>query len=330
MNRSISRRAWATAAALWALGARAQPARAAVSSIVVPFAGGSTADLGARRFAQAAADAGGPPFVVENLPGASGVIATRELLRRPADGRSVLWANSGLVCTTPLLAPTPVGYDTTRDLVPACIFLRSPQLLFAARDFPADTLDDLRRLARRQQEPFTYVGADVGGANHLAGEVLFQRLGVRATFVPYRNNSHSMIDVAEGRVQLGIYVWNNLAPMLRGDRVKVLAVLSDTRLPAAPQYATVADQGLGAWEMQGWFGLFLPRDTPSAVVAEHERLMQQAQKHRDFMAFATESGQEFMWRGSRDAPAFVESEVERYRALLRRLKLAWNGRPALA
>ncbi|MDP3619380.1 MAG: tripartite tricarboxylate transporter substrate binding protein [Ramlibacter sp.] len=291
------------------------------STLIVPFSAGSLADLLARRYATLLAEASGNTHLIDNLPGGAGVIASRALLRRPADGRTLLWANSGLICNTPLLAKPPLDFDPVTDFTPVCIFAASPFVLFAGRDFPASSLDELQRFARAQAEPVSYVGADVGSANHVAAEVLMQRLGARGMHVPYRNNQQAYLDVSEGRVQVGVFGWNNIAPLVKAGKAKILAVLADKPLLADPGIPTMASQGHGRFDIQGWFGLFALKGTPAVQIAEHEKQMQAMLRNKGFADFLVDAGQEPAFRGHAQAVPFVEAEVDRYRRVLQRLKL---------
>ncbi|MBC7603967.1 MAG: tripartite tricarboxylate transporter substrate binding protein, partial [Ramlibacter sp.] len=175
--------------------AQSQQSSGSVNTFVVPMSPGSVADMLARKMAQHLADATGEPFIVENLPGASGTLAARQVLRRAADGRTLLWGFSGLVCGTPLLSKPPLDFDPTTDFAPICTMSGSPMVLFAGKDFPANDLEELRAFAKTQAEPISYIGNDIGSANHLAAESILQLLGVRGLHVPYRNTAQAFIDV---------------------------------------------------------------------------------------------------------------------------------------
>ncbi|MDB5872232.1 MAG: tripartite tricarboxylate transporter substrate binding protein [Ramlibacter sp.] len=309
------------AMAAWRASAQGFPGAGPVGSLVIPLGPGTLADLHARKFAALLVEATGSPYVVENITGAGGLLAVRQVLRRPADGRTVLWSPSSLI-NTPLLSKTAPEYDPVADFIPVCIFVRSPFVLFAGKDFPANNIDELQKLGKAQAEPLTYVAIDAGSANHLAAEVLLQRLGVRSgTLIPYRNNQQAIIDVSEGRVQLGVLGLYNVAAMLKTGKVKVLAVLADRPLSAAPALPTLLAQGFGGFEMQGWFGLFLARGTPLSIVLDYEKQMQLALKNKGFVDLLVETGQEPVFYGHQEARAFVISETERYRGVLQRLKL---------
>lgn len=316
---NLNRRQFSLALAALPLVAQAQAPRAV--NVIVPLGPGTGGDVCARRFAQVAADQQTFACTVENLPGAGGVIAGREFVKRGPDSRTLLCSTSGMLINTPLMSATPVGFDPLADFVPLCTLSRAPFLLVAGRNFPADNLADLKRLARRQAEPVSCASVDIGSAAHLAPEVLFQRMEIASAHVPYRNIQQAIIDVAEGRVQLGCQPYGTVAALLRSERLKVLAVMADTPLQAAPQLPTVAQQGLGRSEIQGWHGLFVMKGTPAPLVAELERSALQAAQHPAYAALLVDSGQEAWANGGAALRAITEAEIDRARGLIRRLKI---------
>lgn len=318
--RSIRRRHWlASALASGASGAFSQPG--ASGTILLPTSAGSFLDAVGRRHATFLSEATRTQWLVENLPGASGVLAGRQLLARPADGRTLLWATSGLICNTPLLARPPLEFNPATDFVPVSIFLNTPFLLYTSANSPAGNLQELQKLGRSRAEPLTYMPIDLGSANHLAAETLFRRLGVRGTPVTYRNIAQAVLDIAEGRVDLGVTALNSAMPGVRAGRLKAIAILADKPSPAAPGVPTVEAQGFGSFDLKGWSGLFAAKGTPHAAVLEHERLVRTALAAPGQAEFLAELGQEIQVRDHAQSRVFIESELLRNRTLLQDLKL---------
>ncbi|MBI5279177.1 MAG: tripartite tricarboxylate transporter substrate binding protein [Burkholderiales bacterium] len=293
----------------------------ASGTILVPVGAGSQSDTIARRYAALLAGTTRASFIVENLPGAGGVVAGRQLLNRPADGRTLLLATSGAICNTPLLAKPPLDFDPPTDYAPVGTFAHTPFVLFAGKDFAAGTLAELQDFGQKQAHPLSYATVDAGSANHVAGETLLRRLGLRGTHVPYRNLAQAAQDISEGRVQLGVLVWSFVAPLVRAGKVKILSVLSSRPLPVDPALPTVASQGFGAFDVQGWYGLFVAASSPPAMIAEQEKQLQSAIANKGYSDFLTQLGQDVQFRGHAEAKAFVSSEVARYRQVLQQLGL---------
>lgn len=304
-----------------AAGARAQTPAAQALSLILPVSPGAMIDLVGRRLAESLRLATGQTMLVENVPGAGGAVAASQLARRAADGRTLLVGTSGMICIQPLTSKGQLDYDPVVDFAPVCAIARTPFVLFARADYPASNLKELQRLRSGTRDTLLYAGNDPGSANHVAGVVLFGRLGIGATLVPYRQNHQAFVDVVEGRVDLGIYSWQNIAPLVAAGRARILAVLSERALKYAPSIATVSAQGFGSFDIQGWFGLFARKGTAQSTLEEHERHAQRILNDGRFADLLDESGQEPYFLGTRAFRAYVEGQSRRYAELLASLRL---------
>ena len=290
-------------------------------TIVVPFSAGGPADLLARKIAELLTISSGSSVIVENVVGAGGYLAMDEVFSRPRDGATLLLGNSGLLCSAPLLLKMPRGGDPQDTLVPICTTDSVPFLLFASKDFSAGNLTGLRQLFKESSNGLTFATNDIGSANHIAGETVLRRLGLKGIHVPYRNTNQGVIDVVEGRVQLGVFNWQNIHSFLEMDRVKVLAALSDSALELLPQARSVADQGFGKLDIQGWNALFVASRTPQSVVDEYGRKMQSIFVESDIQAFIRRMGNISSFRDQKHSIGFVNEEIQKYRNLLKQYRL---------
>lgn len=308
-------------AAAAAAGVRAQTPAAQPLSLLLPVSPGAMIDLVGRRLAESLRVSTGLTVLVENVPGAGGALAASQLARRAADGRTLMVGTSGMICIQPLTSRGQLDYDPALDFAPVCAIARTPFVLFARADFPAGNLRELQRLRAGATDPVLYAGNDPGSANHVAGVVLFGRLGVGATLVPYRQNHQAFGDVVEGRVDLGIYSWQNVAPLVAAGRARILAVLAERPLKSAPSIATVAGQGFGGFDIQGWFGLFARKGTAQSILEDYERHAERILNEGRFADLLNESGQEPYFLGTRAFRAYVEAQSRRYAELLASLRL---------
>jgi tripartite-type tricarboxylate transporter receptor subunit TctC len=318
--RSITRRTvLAGLAALAGEVAIGQTLRAAGSprSIIVPFPAGFVTDALARRLAELFEEVHGVPFVVENLPGAGGVIAATQLLKRPADGRTLLLAHSGLVCNLPLLAETPLAFNPRQDLVAVCTLADTPPFAFVGKSYPAHSLRELQRVSRGADAPLLFATPAQGGAYHIAGLVLMEKLGIKAEHVPYRDGNQLLADVSEGRVAVGIHSWDTIAPFYQAGRIAVLCSFSEAPFAFAPQVPTPASAGITGVDINGWVGLFVAKGSPPAAVAEYAREVAGFFRTRSLAAFLTARGIHPGYRDPEASKAFVEAEIHRYEQLLR-------------
>jgi len=290
-------------------------------TIIVPLPPGALTDSLARKLAQLMSKAFNSPLIVENIPGASGAIAVNQLLKQPRDGATLLLGNSGVICTTPLLMKGQLEFDPQVDLVPICTTANVIFLLFARNDFSANNLKELQRLYVGRSEHLSYAANAAGSANHIGAEAILQRLGIRGTYVPYNNIGQAIIDVVEGRVQLGIFGFPNISAFLDSGKVKVLCNLSDTPLEALPHIKTVAEQGFGKFDIVGWNALFVANGTPQSIIQGQERVMKSIFDDSDINLYIKKIGNVPAFRNHEDSRIFVHGEIRRYKELLRHYKL---------
>lgn len=317
------RRVLAGLAALTTVSLAAQEAASptGLKTLISPFTSGSSADLLARRIAAAAASRFRSVVAVENHPGGSGLLAVQQLIKSPHNGETLLLANSGLICNTPLLVKPSKGLNPQTDLVPVCIVASAPFFLFAGRQFPAGNLVELQSAFANVPEGLSFAANEPGSANHVAGEVLLRQLKLAALHVPYKNSMQAVIDVAEGRVQVGVFSWQNLAALRQSGALRLLAVLANDRLMVAPDVLSVREQGFGPFTVKGWHGLFAPRDVPADALREQEQKLLPLLRDRDVTMFIGDIGFAPDPRGQAASSAFVATEIQRYRALFETLKL---------
>jgi tripartite-type tricarboxylate transporter receptor subunit TctC len=301
--------------------AQASPPVTHLRTLISPFSPGSAADSLARRLAGAIAVQSNAVVSVENHPGAGGLLAVQQLLKWPRNGEALLMANSGLICNTPLLVKSAKGNNPQIDLTPVCIVAGAPFFLFASRSFGSGTLAELHSSYRDSPNALTFAANDPGSANHIAGEVILRRLNIRGTHVPYKNSVQGVIDVVEGRVQLGVFGWQNISNFVNAGSLKALALLANERLQIAPGVDTVRGQGFGDFRIKGWHGLFASRDVSESSLQGLERMMYLVLRDREMKRFIEEIGFAHDFRGHSESVEFVSSEIQKYRTLFQELKI---------
>jgi len=290
-------------------------------TLVVPFSAGSAVDVVSRKIAQLMPDAPGDAFHVQNVTGGGGVIAVNEVIKRQAMGNTLLMATSGLICNMPHLVKTPVGFSTATDLVPICTLANVPLLLVAPRNSKANNLTQLQALAQQSGQPLTYAATDIGSANHIAGELLLKRLQVQATHVPYRS-PQGMVDLAADRLSFGISSWKSLAPFLERGDLKVLSVLSSTRMKNLPNSLTVQEQGFGRFDQEGWIGLFVAKEATLGFIRECEKKIESCLKDPDFKDIFVNVGLIPAYRNHEESKVFVVSDIKKSKDALQSIGLA--------
>jgi tripartite-type tricarboxylate transporter receptor subunit TctC len=236
--------------------------------MVVGFAPGGGTDVMARALAQALTESLGQPVVVDNRPGASGNIGAGEVVRAAPDGYTVLLAPTSFQTVNPSLFKAP--FDPAKDLTPLAAVGRSPMYIVARPTLPARDAKELVALAKKQPGKLSYASSGPGTPPHLAAELFKQQAGFFATHVPYRGSAPALQDVMASQAD---YVFDpGIAfPHIRAGKVKLLAVTSAKRSPMFPDVPTLAEQGIQGAELDIWWGVWVPNNTPAEVKARLDR-----------------------------------------------------------
>ncbi len=244
-------------------------------TFMVPNGAGGTTDIAARILAEALAPLLGQPVVVENRPGANGVLAAQAVLRAPADGHALLLAYSGYLTGTPAIIPD-LPYQPLRDLAAVAPVMDTPHAVIVHPSVPATTLAELADVARANPG-LEYASTGTGSVQHLGTELWRQLAGVPAlTHVPYRAVGPAIADLLAGRVRLFITTIPPVAGFLRDGRLRALALTDSKRSPTLPDLPTAAEQGMPGLEVVTWNAVFAARPTPAPVLARLGEAAQQA------------------------------------------------------
>ena len=244
-------------------------------TLMVPNGAGGTTDIAARILAEALAPLLGQPVVVENRPGANGVLAAQAVLRAPADGHTLLLAYSGYLTGTPAIIPD-LPYQPLRDLAAVAPVMDTPHAVIVHPSVPATTLAELAAFARANPG-LEYASTGAGSVQHLGTELWRQLADVPAlTHVPYRAVGPAIADLLAGRVRLFITTIPPVAGFLRDGRLRALALTDGKRSPTLPDLPTAAEAGMPGLDVVTWNAVFAGRATPAPVLARLGEAVQQA------------------------------------------------------
>ncbi len=239
-------------AAAWPLAGRAQ---AAPIRILVGAPAGGTTDTMARTLAADMGRVLGRVVVVENRPGAGGNIAAEAVARAPADGQTLLMSFTSHAINASLYPALP--FDPEKDFTPLTMVSTTPAVLVAHPSVPADTLQDLIRLAKSRPGRLNFGIGALGSSVHLAGEAFKMQAGVYIVNIPYRGTAPAVQDVLAGQVDLMFANIGNVQAHLKAGKLKALGVTSPKRLPTMPEVPAISEL-LPGYESSAWFGLFGP------------------------------------------------------------------------
>ena len=247
-----------------AAGAQEWPARPV--TVVVPFAAGGPIDVVARILSPRMSELLGQQVIVDNIPGAGGMVGASRVGKSAADGYTVLLGNQGTHTFSQFLYKKPLYHPVT-DFEAGGLLVSNTKVLIVRKDLAADTLAEFVAYAKANQAKMQYGSAGGGSATHIACVLLNARMGINVTHVPYRGTNLAMQDLIAGRIDFLCDVVSTALPQIRGETVKAIATLSNNRSAVLPNVPTTLEQGLADVDADGWNGFFFPRDTPAAIIA---------------------------------------------------------------
>ena len=245
--------------------AQSYPAKAI--RIVVPYPAGGTSDILARSVGQKLSEAWGQPVVVDNKPGANGNVGADIVAKAAPDGYTLLLADIGSLAISPSVYPT-LPFDPAKDFAPVTMVAYSPHILVVHPSVPVGSVKELVALAKAKPGKLNFAISGVGGAPHLAGVDFALRTGVDWVYIPYKGGAQAIADVAGGQADVTLNGMLATYPLVKGDKLKLLAVSSAKRMSAIPEVPTIAEAGVPGFESGSWQGVIAPAGTPADVVAK--------------------------------------------------------------
>lgn len=272
MKQRVRRIAAATGmvlAAAWSAGPNAAAAQDKYPSrnitVIVPYTAGGSADIMSRTMSQRLADMWGVNLVVDNRPGASGMIGTEIVTRAQPDGYTLLGHTSSYPATAAVRAKLP--FDPAKAIVPLGTIARAPMLLAVNPTVPAKSVKDLIAYAKKNPGKITYGSSGAGGNNHFSGALFGASAGIKLTHVPYKGIAQAVTALAGGEVDMVISSSAALLPMMKANKVRILGVSSLEPSPLFPDLPTIASGGAPGYEYQLWWGLFAPAGMSAERIA---------------------------------------------------------------
>jgi tripartite-type tricarboxylate transporter receptor subunit TctC len=235
--------------------------------VLVPFVPGGNVDITARTVAPALGEVLGQPVIVENRPGAAGLVGAQALLASPADGYTLMMgSNSSLAVAPSLYANWP--YDPQKGIAPITNLAITPFVLAVKNGLPAKTLDEFLKLAREKPGQLTMASGGNGSSNQLVGELFQMMTGVKFSHVPYKGTGAALVDLAGGQVDMLFDQASSTVGNVRGGKIRAIAVASSARQSALPETPTFAEAGLRDFEIDNFTGLVGPAGMPAEAVAK--------------------------------------------------------------
>jgi tripartite-type tricarboxylate transporter receptor subunit TctC len=310
-----------SAAAVFAFAGLASPHAHAFPDkpirVVIGFPAGGPLDQHARLLADRLGQQLGQSVLIDYRAGAGGSIGAQEVMRAPADGHTLMLANTGVMVINPAVY-TKLPYATLRDFAPVARTAMQPLALLVTPGLPVQTLAEFLAYARAQPIRVNYGSAGNGGISHLVPEMFKAATGIQMTHIPYRGSAPAFTDLMAGQVQFMAESVPQAAAYHRQGKVRVLAVTSRERSAALPEVPTVDESGFRDFVVVGFYGFLAPSATPAPVLevlgAAFGRVLQQP----DVQKRMTEQGADPAFLGPAEFRRYLADEAPRWAEAVRR------------
>lgn len=318
MTRRIAALWLATLLVVAATPAFAQTYPSSPIRILVGFGPGSTADTLARLVGKHMEQTFGQPVVVENRPGNSSMIAAETVARAAPDGTTLFMAT---VAQTLNPAQTKSGFDLSKQMTPIALLGVVPNMLVAHPDVPVKDLKELVALAKAKPDSLTFGTSGAGTASHLAAELFNQKAGTKILAAHYQGGSNqALTDLLAGRITLMFNVAATLAPHVKADKLKAIAIAQPKRAGIAPDLPTMAEAGMPGFDAGIWIGLLAPAGTPADVVDKLSKAANDALKTEVVTKAMATQGIDRLGGTPQEFDAFIRADIDKWNALLAGMK----------
>lgn len=287
--------------------------------IVVPLAAGGANDTVARIVAQKLTESLGKPVVVDNRPGGATNIGTEIVAQSRADGHTLLVTNSSAMANVSLYRSLP--FDFQRDFAPITQIAATSLVLCVHPSLPARSVKELIALARARPGQLTYGSGGIGGPTWVAGALFESLAGVQFVHVPYKGGGQAITDVLGGQITMSFSGTVTALPHIRNDKLRPLGLTATKRLAVLPGIPTIAEAGLPAYEVTGWFSLFAPSATPQDIIARLNAETVMVLGQADVRERLVNLGLEVVGSTPQQLGALVAKEIEVYGKIIRANKI---------
>ena len=302
----------AAAAVSAAAGAQTWPAKPV--RLVVPYTPGASNDTLSRATAQSMAPLLGQSIVIDNRPGAGGMIGAENVARAEPDGYSILNVQASFATNVAIRAKMP--YDVFKDFAYIGMMTRSPMIVVVHPSLPVKSMKELVALAKKRPGELNYGSSGTGGSNHLATELFAKAAGVRIVHVPYKSMGPAMVDLMGGNVQLVITSLPSALVQVKAGRMKALGMASAQRSSFAPEIPTVTEGGV-PYVAELWWGLAAPGKTPPEIVNRLSDALRKAMQTPQLKEHYAREGGEPLPMTPPEFTQYVFAEVNRWRQVVK-------------
>ena len=283
--------------------------------VVVGYPAGGPSDILARIVAQKLSEGTGQQFIVDNRPGASGMIGADLVAKAPPDGYTLLVVPATHAVNPSLYAKVP--YDTLRDLTHVSLIAEAPFILVVHPSLPAKNVRELAALARTRPGQLNFAAASLGGLPHLAGELFNLMNNVKMVAIPYKGGAPATVDLLAGHVPIMFNSMLASMPHVKGGKLRALGITTLKRSAAVPEVPTIAEQGMAGFDVSGWYGALGPAGLPSDVLARLNSEIARGMRDVAVIKRLAGEGVDAVTSTPDEFAARVKSEIEKWGKVVR-------------
>ncbi len=292
--------------------------------MIVPYPPAGGTDIVARTLNEKLGPAlGGATIIVDNKGGAAGNLGTDIAAKAPADGYTILFTLSSHTINPKLFPKLP--FDVERDFTAVSVAAMIPQILVAHPSVPANNVQELIAYGKANPGKLNFASVGIGSPGHIAGELFKLRTGVNMVHVPYKGGGPAVADTMGGQVQLLFVSLPAAWQHVKSGKLRALGVTSDKRSIAAPDVATIVEQGVPDCVVNSWYGAFVPAKTPPAIVAKLNNAMVTVLQTPELKEKLLAQGAEAAWNSPAEFEALVREELKKWEYVIREAKITPEG-----
>lgn len=282
--------------------------------IIGPYAAGASTDLLARTLLPSLTRQLGQTVLVNNRPGAGGIIAAQEALRAPADGHTILLVSAAMLTVNQsIYAKLP--YDPLKDFAPVTIGVRMPIALVVNPSEPIKNVQELIAYGKANPGKLTFGSAGTGTTQHLAGELFKSMTGLEITHVPYRGGAPAMTDLLGGRLSMMFVQAPSALQQVKSGKIRAIAIDGTKRDPDLPDVPTVDESGVKGYDLNSWYGFVVPSGVPEPVVRKlHDVFVQALKENEQKLA---EQGYSVDGGSAREMADAIAAESKKWAAIVK-------------
>jgi tripartite-type tricarboxylate transporter receptor subunit TctC len=285
--------------------------------LVIPFPPAGGTDIIGRAVAARLQDRLGKPFVIDNKPGAGGILGTQQVARSAPDGYSYVIGITNTFAINPTFyRGKQLNYDPVKDFEPVAFLAESPHILVIHPDTPATTLQEYIAFAKTQKGKLSYASYGNGSTSHLITEMLKEQAGLDLVHVPYKGIPPALADVMGQRVSMLVSSPAPAVPLIQSKKLRALAIYGDRRIDSIPEVPTIGELGYKDAALTIWYALFAPAGTPRAIVERMNAEVNAVLAQKDVIEIFARAGIYPKIMSAGEFGGFVRSETSRWGKLV--------------